>query len=124
MDGTGNRVPVYLAGPFTKPHPAENVRRMVEVFHRCMNAGGMAPMVPHFYYFAELFKPLPYEAMMEVDEVMLRGCRAMLLVSGESPGAEREKRIALFDMHIPIFKYETEFENLCAFVDAVRAGVM
>jgi len=98
---------VYIAGPYTKPEPILNVRRVLEVADELLEAGHV-PFVPHLYHFWHFLSPKPYQTWMDLDFAWLESCDAMIHLPGESSGADAEEAMAA-GLEIPIFESVEEF---------------
>ena len=98
---------VYVAGPYTKGDTALNVRRAIGVGDELMDAGHF-PFVPHLSHFQHMLCPRPYEDWMANDLVWLPQCEALVRLRGESPGADREVKMAN-DLKIPVYGSVAEF---------------
>jgi hypothetical protein len=85
---------VYVAGPLSKPNPADNTRKAVLVADELLRAG-YTPYVPHLTMFWEcIVGPRTWEDWLDFDENWLRRCDVLLRLPGESPGAHREVMFA------------------------------
>lgn len=80
---------VYVAGPYTKGDVALNVRKAIEAANELYD-NGMFPYVPHLTHFWHLVQWRPYEDWLKLDLVWLRMSDAVLRLSGESSGADKE----------------------------------
>ena len=80
---------VYVAGPISKGDQAENVRRAVEVGDELWRLG-YVPYIPHLTWFWHLLHHHEYEEWVAYSMEWLRVCHALLRISGESAGADRE----------------------------------
>lgn len=83
---------VYLAMPYTKPDPVENMHKAFAVADSLLDV--CVPFVPHFTMFWHFHSPKGYETWLEIDKEYLRRCDALLRLGGESTGADREVRFA------------------------------
>jgi len=101
---------VYVAGPYTKPDPAVNVRNAILVGARLLDAGHV-PFIPHLAHFWHLVSPRPYEDWMQLDMAWIEVCEAMFRIPGESAGADREVARAK-ELGIPVFH---DLNSLCCF---------
>ena len=84
---------VYVAGPYSGGDVALNVRRAI-LAGEALLARGHSPYIPHLTHFWQLLVPHAYEVWLEQDLVWLGRCEAVLRLSGESLGADREVAIA------------------------------
>lgn len=92
---------VYVAGPYTRPDPAENVRRAVHAADE-LDLLGCHPVVPHLSHLHHLIAPRDYGHWLERGLEELRSCDALVRLHGESPGADREVALALA-LGLPVF---------------------
>lgn len=86
-----------------------NIRCGIEMAHKLLGAG-YAPYCPHLSHFQQLMFPNRYEDWMLLDFEWIPLCDAMLRLSGESRGAEREVKLA-DACGIPVYY------DLCAFLE-------
>jgi len=103
----------YIAGPYSKPDPAVNVRNAVLAFNRLRDLGYM-PFLPHLTHLAHLIAPRPYEDWLEYDRAWLAQCDSFIRLPGESPGADREVAEAR-RLRLPVY------EGVGAFLEAEAA---
>jgi len=92
---------VYIAGPYTKPDPLENVRKAI-FFAEWLAALGHYPYIPLLTHYWEEQYHHDYEFWMKQDEEFLKVCDAVLRLDGESAGADRETALAE-RLGIPVF---------------------
>ena len=97
---------VYVAGPYSKGVVAENVREAIRWADHLLRCG-FTPFVPHLTHLWELVSPKPYEEWLAYDFEWLVMCNAVLRLSGESPGADREVAEAE-RLGIPVFYTVTD----------------
>lgn len=83
------KIKVYVAGPYTKPNPAENTQKAIKVGSELLEKG-FAPYVPHLTLLWDTVDPQPYETWIEYDFEWLAVCDVLLRLPGESSGADRE----------------------------------
>lgn len=100
------RTRVYVAGPYTKPDPAENTNRAIVVGNRMWEAG-YAPFIPHLTHLWHLVTPKPYQQWLDLDIEWLRACDVLLRMPGESSGADKEVEFAKAN-GIPVFFSESD----------------
>jgi hypothetical protein len=97
---------VYVAGPFSAPTPwkVEVNVRAAEFLALELAKMGVVPVCPHTMY-RHYEGELPYEAWMEITDVLLRTCDAVVALSTweKSKGAVQEVRVAEEEMGIPVF---------------------
>lgn len=99
---------VYVAGPYSSPNPVANTRRAVQVGHRLILDGNVTPFVPHLSLLADIISPMPYEAWLAYDLDVLEHCDAVLRLSGESAGADREvaaANVPVFEDRLPMYEW-------------------
>lgn len=94
-------ITVYIASPYTVGDIAVNVRRQIDCVEHLMNLG-FFPFAPLYSHFQHIFHPRNYETWMEVDMIWVSKCDALLRLSGESKGADREVELAK-TLGIPVF---------------------
>ena len=99
---------IYVAGPYTKGDVALNVKHALYAA-TVLFAMGYMPYVPHLTHFWHLIYPHDYEDWMRLDFEWIRRCDALLRLSGESAGADREVAFAT-ELGIPVFY---AVEELC-----------
>lgn len=92
---------VYVAGPYSQGDVAVNVRKAYEAADELANRG-FAPYVPHATHFWHMLFPRPYEFWLELDNMFLPHCDAVLRLPGPSSGADKEVALA-GELRIPIF---------------------
>ena len=92
---------IYIAGPYTKPDPAQNTNRAIQIADDLL-AAGYVPFVPHLCHLWELISPKPYTAWTEYDLEWLERCDAVLRFDGDSAGADAEVKRAE-ELGIPVF---------------------
>lgn len=96
---------IYVAGPYSAPIVEERENNV----ERAMDAGqdiierGHWPVIPHLSHWFDLYtqQALTYAQYIAWGLALLRRCDALLFL-GSSPGAERERSLAL-ELGIPIF---------------------
>ena len=108
---------IYVAGPLTKPDPVVNTRKAIEAGDALMQRG-YAVFIPHLTLFWHLVVPHPWEIWLEHDIEWLSACDAVLLLPGESRGAERECAEAA-RLGIPVYR---RFEDLTREMPANRTS--
>lgn len=92
---------VYMAGPlYGSGTTGENIRRMVKLSHqvRCV---GLVPFLPHLYYFQDLILPCDREYWLGLDLDWVRRCDAFVQLTGPSPGADLERKLAV-ELNLPV----------------------
>lgn len=99
---------VYIAGPYTKGDVALNVRNAFEAANQLADLG-FAPFVPHATHFWHMLFPRPYESWLEIDREFIPCCAAVLRLSGESGGADKEVALAQ-RLNIPVFTSISELD--------------
>jgi len=96
---------IYVAGPYTKGDVALNVRNAFQVANELADLG-FAPYVPHATHFWHMLFPRPYAFWLELDNVYLPFCDALIRLPGESNGADSEVELAQ-KLNKPVF-YDIE----------------
>lgn len=96
-----NPLHVYVAGPLTKGDYIGNIRNACQ-FADALMAHGFWPFVPHLSALWDLVSPHGYEDWMALDFAWLKKCDAVFRFPGESPGADREVKLAN-ELGIPVF---------------------
>ena len=87
---------IYVAGPISKGDTLLNIRNGmltgIELIKR-----GYTPFVPHNDMVQYLLDPdtLDYETILQQDLAWVKKCDALLRLSGDSPGADREEQYAI-----------------------------
>lgn len=100
---------VYIAGPLSKPNPADNTRKAVLVADDLLRMG-YTPYVPHLTMFWEAITGYrEWEDWLDYDENWLRKCDVLLRLPGESPGADRECQYA-WRYNIPVVNSTAELK--------------
>lgn len=98
---------VYLAGPYSSPDPVKNVDRVIDLADQLLSEGIVVPYVPHLTHLWHQRRPRRLEEWYSYDLVILARCDAVLRLSGESEGADREVRFAK-EHGLPIFESVSE----------------
>ena len=80
---------VYVAGPYTKPDPVENINTAIRYADQVLDVGAV-PVIPHLSGFWHLVSPKPYEQWLEIDLDYLYRCDVVFRFPGESSGADAE----------------------------------
>lgn len=104
---------IYVAGPYTSPDVAVNVKRAMDVTNELLGYG-FQPFCPHLSHFLHMASPQPYETWMELDLAWLEQCEALVRLPGASPGADREVARAQ-QIGMPVFR------SLGALIQVARA---
>lgn len=92
---------VYVAGPYTAGDVGENVSQAIAAGEELLRLG-FAPYIPHLTHFWHVCHPHTWETWIELDQIWLLQCQAVLRLPGKSKGADLETRIAEHNK-IPIF---------------------
>lgn len=87
-------ITVYIASPYTTGDQILNVRRSLDVAAALIEVG-LAPYCPLLSHFHHFLYPLPYDKWTELDLEWVRRCDALLRLTGESKGADREVEEAI-----------------------------
>lgn len=93
---------VYIAGPYSHPDPIVNTRNAVQCADVLDEYFHCAPVVPHLSLAWHLIAPQPIEVWYRRDLAVLTYCHALVRLSGESTGADREVDYA-HRLSIPVF---------------------
>jgi nucleoside 2-deoxyribosyltransferase len=96
---------IYIAGPYTQGDVGVNMGRALSAANYLIEHG-FAPFVPHLFHFLHMMHPQSYEVWLEQDMVWLAQCDALLRLSGDSPGADREVYWAR-TYHVPVYDYDS-----------------
>ena len=92
---------VYVAGPYSAPDPVENTYRAIYIGDLLWRMG-YVPFVPHLSHFWHRIRPHTWAEWLEYDLQWVLACHAVLWMSGDSPGADREAVFARAAM-IPVY---------------------
>jgi hypothetical protein len=92
---------IYIASPYTKGDVAVNVRRNIEAADQ-VRAMGFIPFAPLLTHFWHLLIPHEFEFWCEYDLAWLERCDAIVRLSGESSGADKEVARAR-ELGLPVF---------------------
>lgn len=105
---------VYVAGPYTSTEPPSgmdfwevgsegqhNVQRAIHA-GQDLAEGGHTPFVPHLFALWDLVRPNGYEFYMTMCLAYVAKSDALVRLSGDSPGADREVELAK-SLNIPIY---------------------
>lgn len=92
---------VYVAAPYTRPDPCENVHRIVKLGTRLVEEGVVTPILPHLTMLWHTIDPHPVDFWYAYDLEVMRRCDAVLRLSGESTGADAEVKEAL-EIELPV----------------------
>jgi hypothetical protein len=92
---------IYIASPYTKGDVAKNVRSQIDTADRLAMLGFLPrwPLASHFWH---MIHPHDYQFWIDLDMQEIPRCDALLRLSGESAGADREVQRAI-DFDIPVF---------------------
>lgn len=102
-------ITVYIAGPYSEPDQAINVKVAMDAAHELL-CYGLVPYCPHLTHFLHMAYPRSWKEWMEYDEVWLRKCDCVLRLIGVSRGADREVDLAV-SLEIPVFNNLPELLN-------------
>jgi len=81
---------IYVAGPYTKGDQTVNVRNAIFAGNYCRLLGHI-PFIPHLSMFWQILTPHDdVNFWYEYDMEWLKVCDAVLLIEGDSVGAEAE----------------------------------
>lgn len=95
------RPKVYIAGPYTNPDPAINVRNAVLVADKLVQHD-IVPFIPHLSHFWHIISPKSYEFWIHYDDQWLIVCNHLYRIEGKSSGADKEVEYATF-LGIPVW---------------------
>lgn len=84
---------VYIAGPYSKPDPVENMHRAIKIADGLLDV--CTPLIPHLTGTWHMVSPKPYETWLELDLDLMAKCDAVYRFSGASSGADAEVEVAL-----------------------------
>ena len=80
---------VYIASPYSNGDKEENVMRQINAFHALVTHGHEA-FAPNLFHYVDIHYHFSDEWWLEYDLKWLGVCDAVLRLSGESNGADRE----------------------------------
>lgn len=92
---------IYISGPITKGDRTHNIQQATDAAYRLIEAG-FAPFCPHLSCFYPFAEELPHQTWIDVDLPWVAVSDAILLLPGESKGAEMECEFANAN-DIPVF---------------------
>ena len=92
---------VYIASPYTLGDAVLNVRRSLEAADDLLSRG-YVPFVPLLAHFWHFLSPKDYRVWTAYDLAWVPVCDALLRLSGESEGADREVEEAR-EHGVPVF---------------------
>lgn len=92
---------IYIAGPYTKPDPVENVRNAIGWGEEIENHG-CAVFIPHLSMLWHLVSPQDIDRWYARDLDIIDHCTALFRFPGESVGADREVEHAI-KLGLPVF---------------------
>lgn len=101
---------VYIAGPITIGDQAQNVRKAIDAADELMRRGHV-PFVPHLSWFWHFVGPKAWDDWIQYDLHWIEVCDCLLLLPGESRGAEKEVEFAL-ERGIPVVHYIDGIDEL------------
>lgn len=93
---------VYVAGPYTKPDPAQNSAHAIRRCTELLDSGLVLPYCPHLSILWDMLTPRPYETWLGLDLDIIEHCQALYRIRGESSGADREVARAR-ELGLPVF---------------------
>jgi hypothetical protein len=98
-----NSMLVYIASPYTKGDNFINVQRQITTAVELLSHAGIVPLCPLLNsVWINMQHEFSYDKWMDVDYCYLSRCDALLRLSGESSGADKEVAYAA-EHNIPIF---------------------
>jgi hypothetical protein len=92
---------IFISGPYTLGDVAQNVKRSMDMANALIELG-YAPFCPHLTHFLHINNFQPYEKWLEIDSSFLEVCHAVIRMSGESKGSDKEVALAK-KLGIPVF---------------------
>jgi len=92
---------VYIAAPYTLGDTFLNIRQVIDVANTLWDKGYL-PFIPHLTAFWHLVYPKDYEEWLEYGQEWVRHCNILLRLPGESPGADKEVKLAK-TLGIPVY---------------------
>jgi hypothetical protein len=104
---------VYIAAKYSADTPEEitlNVRTAIAAGEQIAKAGHLV-FIPHLDHFWEKYYPHDYEFWLWQTSAWLEVCQALVRLSGESKGADREVHRARSVLHIPVYFGVEDFLN-------------
>lgn len=93
---------VYVAGPYSGGQTDLNVREAILAGERLAKYGH-TPYIPHLSILWNMMTPHSYEFWMEQTGAWLELCDALVVLPGDSPGAESEVEHAK-NLDIPVYQ--------------------
>ena len=102
---------VYIAGPYSKPDPVENMHRAIKIADGLLDV--CVPFIPHLTGTWHMVSPKPYPEWLALDLAYLERCDAVYRFPGESSGADGEVEEAK-RLGIPVFYYEVQLRERLA----------
>lgn len=85
---------IYLASPYSLGDQALNVRRQIEVADKLLEMGHI-PFIPCLSHLWHLISPKSYDEWLRIGIEYLTYCDALLRLTGESAGADKEVLYAI-----------------------------
>jgi nucleoside 2-deoxyribosyltransferase len=110
---------VYVAGPYTHPDPVVNTRNAILAGDELAQCGHI-PWIPHLNIQWHMVCPHEPDFWYQYDLFWLDSCDAVLRLSGESTGADREVAFAKAK-GIPVFSSVGQFLNYCSAIKTAKA---
>jgi hypothetical protein len=93
---------VFIAGPYTKPSPQENVANAIAMGTDLVSSGLCIPSIPLLVHTWDEHHPHTYQFWIEYTKHLLSKCDYLLRLPGESKGADDEVILA-GELNIPVF---------------------
>lgn len=93
---------VFIAGPYTKPSPKENVANAIAMGTDLVSTGLCIPSIPLLVHMWDSHHPHSYQFWIEYTKHLLSKCDYLLRLPGESKGADDEVLLA-GELNIPVF---------------------
>ena len=101
---------IYCAAPYAQGNLVTNVRYVVSMAEKIVEMEGI-PLIPHVNILWDLVAPHMHDWWCNYELYLLSPCDALYRGKGESPGGDREVRIAL-QLGQPVFHDEPESDLL------------
>lgn len=101
---------VYIAAPYSRPDPLQNLHRVIRIASELIDTGLVTPFVPHLTLLWQLVEPRDLAFWYEYDIAILVRCDSVLRLPGMSIGADEEVLVAQ-RLSLPVF---TDTAALCA----------
>lgn len=84
---------IYISSPYTIGDAGHNIRAQIHAAEYIRSIGHI-PYVPLLTHLWHLISPHEHDYWLEMDEVWVATCDALVRLPGESKGADREVQLA------------------------------